>query len=105
MIYLIITMLALSVGLLGYLLYINVKKYNKLYIYTEAYATFISALYFKIADNRDKMKEVDKRGSFAADDEVGFIFKELDASVDEIYEFITHYVNGPNNDTSKKEES
>ncbi len=102
MLYAIIVLLTIIAGLLGYLLYINTKKYEKLYVYTEAYVNFISALYFKIAENRDKMKEVDKRGSFAADDEVGFIFKELDASVDEIYEFITHYVNGPNNDQKEK---
>ena len=39
------------------------------------------------------MKEVDRLGAFRADDEVGSIFKELDGSIDDLYDFITRYVN------------
>lgn len=100
MIFLTITLL-IAVGILGYLSYITIRKYNRLLIYTETYIQFISNVYFKIKTNRDAMKEVDVRGSFQADDEVGFIFKELDASVDDIYEFITQYVNRTTNDTKE----
>jgi regulator of sigma D len=92
MIYLVIGLSAL-VGLLGYLVYINYRRAEKVTEYCEAYVRFVSALYFKFYDTRQRMKEVDRLGAFQADDEVGVIFKELDSSIDDLYEFITKYVN------------
>ena len=54
---------------------------------------FISALFFRFTETRDKIQEVDRLGAFKADDEVGFIFKEIDQSIDDLYKFITKYVN------------
>ena len=39
------------------------------------------------------MKEIDRLGAFEADDEVGVVFKDIDQSIDNLYEFITKYVN------------
>lgn len=88
-----IIILSLAVGVLGYLLYINFRKAEIAESYCEAYVRFISALYFRFSETRDKMKEVDRLGAFQADDEVGGIFKELDGSIDDLYDFITKYVN------------
>ena len=88
-----IIILLLAVGVLGYLLYINFRKAEIAESYCEAYVRFISALYFRFSETRDKMKEVDRLGAFQADDEVGGIFKELDGSIDDLYDFITKYVN------------
>jgi phosphate uptake regulator len=47
------------------------------------------------------MKEIDRLGAFQADDEVGSIFKQLDESVDDLYEFITKYVNTETQENKK----
>ena len=98
--------LFIIIGLLavffGAMWYTSKVRYAKLLVFTEAYVQFLTAVYFKTKDSRDKMKEVDKRGSFAADDEVGFIFKELDAQVEELYDFITKYVNTNNDNQETK---
>lgn len=94
--------LALIAIFFGVMWYTSITRYSKLLVFTEAYVQFLTAVYFKTKESRDKMKEVDKRGSFAADDEVGFIFKELDAQVEELYDFITKYVNTSNDNEETK---
>ena len=79
-------------GLLGYLIYVHNKKYDKLLVFTETYVRFIGNLYFAFKATKDKLDSVDQKGSFKADDEVGFIFTELKAHTDELYEFIQKYV-------------
>lgn len=85
--------LALLVGLLGYLLYINERKLNQVTAYCEAYVRFVGAMYFKVRNIQTRMKEIDRLGAFQADDEVGVIFKNLDQCIDEIHDFISKYVN------------
>lgn len=89
----VIILLTLIVVILSYLLYINFNRAEKATQYCEAYVRFVSALYFKFIDTRDRMKEIDRLGAFQADDEVGVIFKSIDESIDNLYEFITKYVN------------
>ena len=98
MIIALIIFLVLTNGVLGYLLYANIKKYNLLLAYTEAYVQFITSVYFKLRNTRDRMDGVDKRGSFSSDDEIGFAFKEIQESIEEVYQFITKYVNASNNE-------
>lgn len=89
----VVVFLLILVGILGYLTYINYKRAEKAEDYCEAYVRFISALYFRFYDTRDRMKEIDRLGAFQADDEVGVIFRELDESIENLYDFITKYVN------------
>jgi len=99
-----VIILTVAVGILGYLTYINFRKAEQLEQYCEAYVRFVSALYFRVSDTRDKLKEVDRLGAFRADDEVGFTFKEMDALVDDLYTFITKYVNtDPDKDQETKQ--
>ena len=88
-----VVLLLITVGLLGYLTYINYRRAEKASEYCEAYVRFITTLYFNFTGTRDKMKEIDRLGAFEADDEVGVIFKDIDQSIDNLYEFITKYVN------------
>lgn len=90
------------VALLGYLLYVNYKRAEIATKYCEAYVQFISTLYYRFIQTRDKMKEIDRIGSFKADDEVGVIFTEIDESIDNLYEFITKYVNTEQTKEDKK---
>lgn len=88
-----IIILSTLVAIFGYLTYINFRKAEQLEQYCEAYIRFVSALYFRVTDTRDKLKEVDRLGAFRADDEVGFTFKEIDSLVEDLFTFITKYVN------------
>jgi len=58
------------------------------------YQTKLSNLREQILDMEIQLKEIDIRGSFASDDEVGFVFKEikemssdLTKAIESVYEF------------------
>jgi hypothetical protein len=96
-----IIFLVLLCGALGYLVYVQQQKYNKLLKYTEAYIKFIGNVYFMFKVTQEKLKEVDRRGSFEADDEVGFVFKDIQNQIDILYTFISKYVNQEEKEKSK----
>ena len=54
-----IVILSLLVVFLGYLLYINYKRAEIATKYCEAYVQFVSTLYFKFTETRDRMKDID----------------------------------------------
>lgn len=97
-----IVILSLLVVFLGYLLYINYQRAEIATKYCEAYVQFVSTLYFKFTETRDRMKDIDRLGAFKADDEVGIIFTDIDESIDTLYEFITRYVNTKQAEEDKK---
>lgn len=97
-----VILLSVLVALLSYLLYVNYRRAETATRFCEAYLQFISALYFRFTDTRDKLKEVDRLGAFRADDEVGFVFEEIDESIDSLYNFITKYVNREENEKNEK---
>lgn len=101
MIYIII-LLTVLVALLGYLVYINYLRAELAIKHCEAYVQFISTLFFKFQSTRERMKEIDRLGAFQADDEVGTIFKDMDESIDSLYEFITKYVNRQEDEKNEK---
>ena len=99
-----IVILSLLVAILGYLTYINFRKAERIEQYCEAYVRFVSILFFRVKDTRDKMKEIDRLGAFQADDEVGFIFKELDGLSEDLYQFMSKYVNTKDTKTESEQE-
>lgn len=76
-----------------YLAYVQNKKYSTLMKYTETYVQFIGAIAIRTKATYDEMLEIDRRGSFQADDEVGIIFNELKDNVTDLNQFIERYVN------------
>ncbi len=48
------------------------------------YYTFFSTLKTRIGESNSKLRQIDRVGSFQADDETGFIFKELQNIMDEL---------------------
>lgn len=98
----IIIILVAIVAFLSYLLYINYKRAERAEEYCEAYVRFVSAMYLRFRATYDHMKEVDRLGAFESDDEVGVIFKEIKASTDSLYEFITKYINADQEDEKTK---
>lgn len=99
MIYLLILFIVTTI-IFGYLSYVNYIKYIKALKYSEAYVQFVSMLWYRFNDTKQKMDEIDFRGSFRSDDEVGHTFNALKDCIDNLYEFITKYVN--KEDESKK---
>ena len=93
--------LTLVVLFLAFLLYINFRRAERAEDYCEAYVRFVSALYFQFQATREHMRQVDRLGAFQADDEVGSIFTELDNSIENLYEFITKYVNTESEEDKK----
>ena len=98
----IIIILSILVIVMGYLVYAQTKKYNKLLAYTEAYIQFIGAIAIRTASTYDQMVDIDRLGAFQADDEVGVIFNELKQNVTDLNEFITKYVNTGTEEASKE---
>jgi hypothetical protein len=48
------------------------------------YYTFFQELKSRIGESNSKLRQIDRVGSFAADDETGFIFKELQDIMDDL---------------------
>ena len=75
----IIIILSVIVVVLGFATYNLLKKYEKCEDLIKSYESYMLNLSdsIKFADN--KVKEIDAKGSFESDDEVGFFFKEIKA--------------------------
>lgn len=96
---LIIVILSVLLAITSYLAYINYIKYNKAIKYAEEtisvsqmYVQFISKMWFKFTDTKQRMDEIDRLGAFKSDDQVGHTFTALQECIDDLYEFITKYV-------------
>jgi len=100
--YTIIVLLLLIAGAFAYLSYVTYIKYKKVLEYSEVYVMFVSSLWYKFNDTKAKMDEIDRRGSFRADDEVGHTFTALQDCINELYDFITKYVNKEESTEIKK---
>ena len=80
----IIILLTLSTFVLGFST-INLLRKNEAYEdVVEEQEVLISDIASKIDSSMARMKEVDKLGSFEADDETGFIFKNLYEIIEEL---------------------
>lgn len=61
---------------------------NRALIVRESYDTFFTQLQNKLKETLEKMHQIDIRGSFDADDEVGSVFKALHGLVYALGSFI-----------------
>ena len=101
------TGLIIAVVLLGVSIYINVNLLNKLENtdealldnekYVEQLASWVKTFQTDISTAYNNMKQIDSRGSFEADDEVGTTFKTLKAIIEEVND-----ITNPNTDNEIK---
>jgi predicted PurR-regulated permease PerM len=78
MIYLIIIVFLLSIIIAAAVSITNLIKYSeRMEDYLETYETKLIEVREKIIEAEIRLKEIDIRGSFEADDEVGFIFNSI----------------------------
>jgi hypothetical protein len=73
----IIIILLLTVSILGYISYNLLRKNEKCEDIIKSYENYMINLSTTIDFADKKLKEVDSKGSFESDDEVGFFFKTL----------------------------
>ena len=63
----------------GYIIWNLTRKTERLETWIEDYAQ-------RVIDTQVTLKEIDDKGNFEADDEVGIVFQSIKATVDEINE-------------------
>lgn len=88
-----IIILSLLTVILGYTTYNLLKKNETQEDILGGYLTYISNISNVIEISSKKLKEIDHKGAFEADDEVGFIFEEIKNIQDILGEFIIKEVN------------
>ena len=72
-------LLVLVVLVEGYVIWNLTKKTERLETWVENYAQ-------KVIDTQNTLKEIDDKGNFEADDEVGVIFQSIKETIDELNE-------------------
>ena len=76
MIYGILTIICLT---LSYVVFNLTRKVERLETWVEDYAQ-------RIQNTQDILKEIDQKGTFEADDEIGVVFQSIKETVDELNE-------------------
>ena len=74
----------LIVAVLIYAIINLVKQTEQLEDQVSYYIDIVDAVREKVLDVQVQLKEIDIKGSFEADDEVGFVFKEIQELVDDL---------------------
>ena len=54
---------------------------------TEQYETWFESIREQVSDTNVKLNEIDVRGSFSSDDEIGFYFKYIQSMQDNLSKF------------------
>lgn len=72
-----IIILSLIIVILGFTTYNLLKKNEKCEDIINSYETYMNNMSETIEFSSNKLKEIDAKGSFEGDDEVGFFFQEV----------------------------
>ena len=83
----IISILSVLVILLSYTSYNLMKKNEKCEDIITSYERYITGLSNTIKNSDKQLKEIDRKGSFESDDEVGFFFNSLKELQDQLNNF------------------
>jgi hypothetical protein len=84
-----IIILSLIVVVLGFTTYNLLKKNEKCEDIIKSYESYMINLSTTIAFSDSKLKEIDAKGTFEGDDEVGFFFKTLQFIQEQLNDFKT----------------
>ena len=72
-----ITILSILVVILGYTTFNLLRKNEKQEDILVSYMGYLSKIDIAIQESDKKIKEIDERGSFKSDDEIGWFFTEI----------------------------
>jgi len=75
-----------------WLLIVQFKKSEKLMGFLELYVRMLSVIALRTDKAYKRMQEIDRLGSFEADDETGYIFQEIKAATTDLDEFVKKYI-------------
>ena len=81
-----IVILSVSTLLLGYTTYNLLRKNEALEDEVEFADTYLESTYTSMKKAYDRMKKIDRLGSFEADDESGYIFEEIKSALEQLNE-------------------
>ena len=88
--YVVIGFLSIGCITLGFTTFILLRKVEKIEDVVIRYDRFISE-YSKQLDNTDKrLKEIDEKGTFKSDDEIGWFFKQIKRLQNDVSRFKTN---------------
>lgn len=82
-----IILLSLTTITLGYTTWNLLRKNEAQEDIVEEQETIISGIASRIDSSMARMKEIDRIGSFEADDETGFVFKQMYEVISELEEY------------------
>lgn len=83
MIFLVVFLFLLLCGS-GYTIYNLYKKYDQLEQVAQENVEFILSVRSRVLSQQSYLKQLDRKGAFESDDEVGYFFKELKKIVNDI---------------------
>ena len=72
-------LLSIIIITLGWTTFNLTRKVERLETWIESYAQ-------RVIDTQDTLKEIDDKGSFEADDEIGVVFQSIKETIDELNE-------------------
>ncbi len=71
-----------------YVIYNLYTKYQKLELVSQENLDFILAIRSRVLSQQSYLRQLDRRGSFESDDEVGIVFKELQKIISDIASYL-----------------
>ena len=75
--YIAITVLGILVVVLGYTTFNLLRKNEKYEDLTEGYRVFILRFQQQVKESDKRIKEIDSKGTFKSDDEIGWFFEQI----------------------------
>lgn len=87
MVELIISILILLVVVLGFTTFNILRKYEKLEDVSKLYADLFIQLKSIINESNNRLQEIDEKGSFKSDDEIGWFFEQVKHIQDSLNNF------------------
>jgi len=85
-----ISILSVLVIILGYTTFNLLKKNEKAEDIITNYENYINKFSDVLTKSEQKLKEVDARGAFSSDDEIGFFFRTVQLLQDQLNQFRTN---------------
>lgn len=98
MIFLVVFLSIILCGL-GYATYNLYRKYDELEKVAQENVDFILSIRSRVLSQQSYLKQLDRKGAFESDDEVGYFFKELKKIINDI----SFYLEVDNEQTQEEE--
>tara|TARA_R110000796_G_scaffold51627_4_gene121820 strand:+ start:106 stop:381 length:276 start_codon:yes stop_codon:yes gene_type:complete len=87
MINIVIGVLGILVVILGYTTFNLLRKSEKIEDLLSSQTLFLNSMLLRIEESSKKLKEIDDKGTFESDDEIGWFFNEIKKIQNHISQF------------------